>query len=130
MATVACLVNFARQRRGLSRLLVVADLNGASSRKAQDIVNCNSFSHDPCGRSAAPRANLLTSQGRVGENLYLASGRFGAPRVAVDAWLNSTPHRRNLFRPEWTGQGLALLAKESFAGYRDVRLWVSVLADG
>lgn len=128
-ATVACLVNFARQRRGLRKLLVVAALNGASSRKAQEIVNCDNFSHDPCGRSGALQDDSLGHQGRFGENLYLATGRFGAPRVTVDAWLNSAPHRRNLFRKEWRGQGLAMLTRKSLAGYHDVRLWVSVLAD-
>ena len=47
--TVACLVNFARKRRGLRRLAVASILNGASERKGQAILRCRNFAHNPCG---------------------------------------------------------------------------------
>ena len=67
--------------------------------------------------------------GVFGENLYLATGRWRAPRVAVDAWLNSPHHRENLFGRAWREQGLAVLTGESFGGFRDVAIWVSVFGD-
>lgn len=129
VATVACLVNFARKRRGLRELAVLSVLNGASFRKARAIVRCGSFAHSPCGGDWTSAVRSTGYAGLFGENLYVASGRWGAPRVAVDAWLNSAPHRENLFGPEWRKQGLALLLRDSFGAYRDVSLWVSVLGD-
>ena len=49
LATVACLVNFARKRRGLRPLAVLPVLNGASVRKARQIIRCATFAHNPCG---------------------------------------------------------------------------------
>ncbi len=128
-ATVACLVNFARRRRGLNALAVRSILNAASVKKANAIVRCASFSHNPCGEDWMSAVRSTGYEGVFGENLYLASGRWGAPRVAVDAWLNSASHRENLFGRAWKHQGLALLSDRSFGGYRDVSLWVSVLSD-
>jgi len=125
--TVACLVNYARQRRGLSILPIRSVLNGASINKAKAIVRCQNFAHNPCGGDWTSSVRAAGYGGAVGENLYLASGRFGAPRVAVDAWLNSDAHRKTLFRREWSAQGLAVLSQESFGGHSEVSLWVSVL---
>jgi uncharacterized protein YkwD len=127
--TVACLVNYARRLRGLSELVVRPVLNGASTRKAQAMVRCESFAHNPCGGDWKAAVRSMGYAGTFGENLYLASGRWAAPRVAVDAWLNSPTHRENMFRPEWRDQGYAVLRQDSFGVYRDVSLWVSVLGD-
>ena len=127
MATVACLVNYARQRRGLQRLTIGPFLNGASFKKANAIVRCENFAHNPCGGDWASAVRSTGYGGSFGENLYLASGPWGAPRVAVDAWLNSAPHRVNLFRADWRKQGLAMLPNVTFAGYRNVVVWVSEL---
>lgn len=126
--TVACLVNFARRRRGLRELAVVSILNGASARKANAIVRCANFAHNPCGGDWRASVMATGYRGYFGENLYLASGPWGAPRVAVDAWLNSAPHRETLFQTRWREQGLALVKPDSFADRRDLSLWVSVLA--
>jgi uncharacterized protein YkwD len=128
-ATVACLVNFARKRQGLRELVSRALLNGASVSKAKAIVRCGNFAHNPCGEDWTSWVRSTGYTGFFVENLYLASGRWGAPRVAMDAWLNSAPHRENLFRQESREQGLAVISVESFGGYRDVALWVSVLGD-
>ena len=130
VATVACLINFARQRRGLRGLVVLPVLNGASIKKAKAIIRCGNFAHNPCGGDWTSAVRSTGYGGLFGENLYIAGGPWGAPRVAVDAWLNSASHRENLFGPEWREQGLTLLSMASFADYRDMSLWVSVLGDG
>jgi len=127
--TVACLVNFARNRRGLRELSLAPILNGASTRKARAILRCGNFAHNPCGGDWTTAVRSTGYAGLFGENLYLASGPFGAPRPAVDAWLNSAPHRQNLFRAEWREQGLAVVAVDRFGDRRDVALWVNVLGD-
>jgi len=130
VATVACLINYARKRAGVRALVVRRVLNGASIAKARAIVRCSIFAHNPCGGDWKTAVRSTGYRGGFGENLYIATGRWGAPRVAVDAWLNSAAHRENLFSQQWREQGLALLVKPSFDGYRDVSLWVSVLGDG
>ena len=127
--TVACLVNYARNHRGLRALVIRPVLNNASIKKANDIVRCQTFAHNPCGRDWTSAVRSTGYAGEFGENLYIATGRWGAPRVAVDAWLNSPRHRENLFGRAWRDQGLALLSNESFGGYRNVSLWVNVLGE-
>lgn len=129
LATVACLVNFARKRRGLRPLAVLPVLNGASVRKARQIIRCATFAHNPCGGDWTSAVRSTGYAGVFGENLYLASGPWGAPRIAVDAWLNSPPHRETLFGRAWREQGFAVVSRENFGVYRDVSLWVSVLGE-
>jgi uncharacterized protein YkwD len=126
---VACLLNFARERRGLRRLVVVPILNGASATKARQILRCGNFAHNPCGGDWAASIRSTGYAGSFGENLYEASGPFAAPRPAVDAWLNSAPHRKNLFRADWREQGLAVVSLPSSSGSGPVVVWVSVLGD-
>lgn len=127
--TVACLVNFARKQRGLRQLSFVRRLDVASASKAQAIQRCGSFAHDPCGGGWETSITSTGYMGAFGENLYLASGSFAAPRPTVDAWLNSAPHRENLFGPRWRAQGLAVVLLGRFSGYDNVAVWVNVLGD-
>lgn len=126
--TMACLLNFARERRGLRRLAVVPILNVASARKGQQILRCNRFAHNPCGGEWTASTRSTGYTGAFGENLYLARGPFAAPRPTVDAWLNSAPHRKNLFQAEWREQGLAaVILPPSDSSH--VVVWVNVLGD-
>jgi uncharacterized protein YkwD len=45
--------------------------------------------------------------------------------VAADGWLNSPHHRENLFLPNWTKQGVALVIAKHFKGASNVATWVS-----
>jgi uncharacterized protein YkwD len=121
--TMVCLVNFAREQRGLRPLTIVALFN-SSVAKTERIVRCRQFAHDACGEDPASDARAAGYRGDFGENLYIADGRWGAPRVALDGWLNSPGHRENLFRPEWRTEGIAVDKLDSFGPYRDAELWV------
>lgn len=122
--TMACLVDYARGKRGLSSLATVALLNRTALAKASRIVRCRRFAHDACGTD--PMADALASgyTGPWGENLYMGSGRLGAPRVALDGWLNSPEHRENLFRAEWRTHGIAVQKVARFGAQHDAELWV------
>jgi hypothetical protein len=122
---MVCLVNYARAKRGLARLWPVGVLNGSSLAKAQRIVRCKEFAHAACGDDPASDARAAGYAGAFGENLYIAGGRWGAPRVALDGWLNSPGHRENLFRPEWRTQGIAVETIPHFGPYTDAALWVN-----
>ncbi len=123
--TMVCLVNYARQKRGLNPLAVVAVLNDSSVAKADRVVRCKEFKHAACGQDPASDARAAGYTGAFGENLYIAAGRYGAPRVALDGWLNSPGHRENLFRTEWSTQGIAVQKLDHFGPYRDAALWIN-----
>lgn len=124
-----CLVNFARAREGLPELALSPVLTRAAASKAFDIVRCGRFEHEACGAPAEEAARRHGYAGSFGENLFLAEGRLAAPRVAVDRWLNSEGHRRNLFLREWRTMGLAVLPDAALGGARDGVLWVQHFGD-
>ncbi len=127
--TLACLVNWARKRRGLEPLVLARLLNVSSRKKAEDIARCENFNHSPCGGDWEFHVRAAGYMGSFGANLYLAAGPWRAPRVAVDWWLNSPAHRANLFDPKWRRQGLAVVSLRAFQGRRGVRVWVSEFGD-
>jgi uncharacterized protein YkwD len=128
--TMVCLVNYAREQRGLQALAPVALLNATSVKKADKIVRCQDFAHAACGIDPAADARAAGYRGNWGENLYMAEGELGAPRVALDGWLNSPGHRENLFRPEWRTEGIAVTKTDHIGSYSKVTLWVNEFGTG
>ena len=100
--TTVCLVNRARQRRGLRRLRMDRRLSLAALRHAADMVRRSYFTHDSFSgaRFSARlfRAGYMrgTVGWRVGENLAWGGGRSSTPRSVVRRWLNSPSHRANV----------------------------------
>lgn len=123
--TMVCLVDYARKRRGLEPLATVALLNDASVMKAARIVRCRDFNHDACDMDPAADARAAGYRATWGENLYIAGGLLGSPRVALDRWLNSEGHRDNLFRPQWRTQGIAVQKLDKFGHDTDMTLWIN-----
>ena len=129
--TMLCLINYARAREGLAPVALVTSLNAASLAKAGDIARCGKFEHAACGK---PSDQDATDAGYVagggwGENLYVGEGRRRAPRVAMDDWLNSPPHRENLFLPQWRTAGLAAVHDVTVDDFRHAVVWVSQFGD-
>ena len=123
--TLLCLVNFARRRDGLRRVSLSPMLSTAAVMKAQDIDRCGKFEHAACGKAADQTARDVGYRGSWGENLYIAEGRFVVPRVAVDRWLNSRGHRRNLFDAAWRTIGIARRPDVDVERVRGGVLWVN-----
>ena len=127
--TMLCLVNYARTREGLHPLTVSRLLNQSSAAKAADIARCQDFRHDACGKPPSQGARQLGHRGAWGENLYMGNGPLAAPRVALDAWLNSPGHRRNLLRPQIRITGIAVrshaTASRDGVRIRDGVIWVN-----
>jgi len=122
---MTCLVNYARRQRGLSTLTTASLLNESSLKKADKIVRCSEFAHDACGDDPAADVRAANYYGSWGENLYLGEGRLGAPRVALDGWLNSPEHRENLFNPLWRNQGIAVTTAAKVGEYSGATVWVN-----
>ena len=129
LETMRCLIDHARTRRGLSTLPVSPALSVAARLKGADIERCSTFAHAPCGGDPGDVARAAGYRGSFGENLYLAEDRSGAPRPALDGWLNSPHHRENLFRPDWRVQSLYVAKLKRFRKYHGATLWVSHFGD-
>lgn len=123
--TMVCLVNYAREKRGLGPVATMDVLNASSVAKVERIVRCLDFNHDACGEDAAQEIRALGYRGAWGENLYIGGGPYGAPRPALDGWLNSPGHRENLFMTGWTTEGIAVRKVERFGRDRNMTLWVN-----
>ena len=123
-----CLVNYARQQAGLPRLADVRRLNTSALNKAADILRCNQFSHEACGRDFLywlRRGGYLG--GRcwwAGENLAWGSGQLGSPRSVMKAWLRSPSHRANVLGSDYSEFGISLRVG-SLSGNADAHLWVN-----
>jgi uncharacterized protein YkwD len=123
-------LNYARGVAGVGPLNISPVLMNSAKFKADDIVRCNQFAHDACGFDVRQRfadSGYFSSDvhSRFGENLAWGSVEAGSPRGALLGWLDSPAHRANLFKPEWTEQGIALVYVPSFRGVQNSRIWVS-----
>lgn len=124
--TMLCLINFARLRAGRNPLKASPVLSLAASFKARDIVKCREFTHTACGKDAHAVANEAGYPPvSWGENLYMGPGARGAPRPAMDGWLNSPHHRENLLDPVWTEQGIAVREAKHFQYGSNSAVWAS-----
>jgi uncharacterized protein YkwD len=116
-----CLLNQQRAGQGLSALRINTRLGTASSSYSQRMVRQAFFAHEaPDGTTLVQR---LTSVGYlnggddwvVGENIGWGQGPLSTPRAMVEAWMNSSGHRRNILAADYAevGLGLALGTPES-----------------
>jgi uncharacterized protein YkwD len=127
-AAMACLINYARQQAGLPRLNGLRKLDAAASNKAADILRCNEFSHEACGRDFLywfRRSGYLNSRcWKAGENLAWGTGNLGTPRSVMKAWLRSPLHRANLLGSDYNQFGISLRVG-GLSGSADAHVWVN-----
>lgn len=117
-----CLVDIARRNRGLGVLGAAALLARAAGHKSADILRCNSFSHQACGR---PFTYWIDRFGYpacgAGENIAWGTGSRGSARSIFDSWMRSRGHRENILGAfEEIGVGLQVGRLDGFSG---VRVW-------
>jgi uncharacterized protein YkwD len=113
-----CLTNFARRGRGLGPLGASAVLARAAGHKSADILRCNDFSHEACGRPFAYWIELLGYPDcGAGENIAWGSGRLGSVRSIFRSWMRSPGHRENILGAyDEIGIGLRVGRLEGFSG--------------
>jgi len=123
-----CLVNYARQQAGLPRLADTRKLNVSALNKSTDILRCNRFSHEACGRDFLfwfRRAGYIGAGcWWAGENLAWGSGPLGSARSIMKAWLRSASHRANILASDYSEFGLSLRVG-SLSGSDDAHVWVN-----
>jgi uncharacterized protein YkwD len=113
-----CLVNRARRGRGLAPLATVASLQRAAGRKSAEILRCDEFSHEACGRQFTYWMTHFGYSGcREGENIAWESGPYSTPREIFSLWMHSSGHRSNILGPyRETGIGLRVGTLEGYGG--------------
>ena len=123
-----CLVNGARQQAGLSLLSDNQKLDNSADNKASDILRCNIFSHEACGRDFLywfRRAGYTDARcWWAGENLAWGTGDLGSPRSIFNAWMHSPPHRANILGREFDEDGISLRVG-ALSGSDDAHVWVN-----
>jgi uncharacterized protein YkwD len=98
--TMLCLVNRARASRGLGSFNAPSSLAKAAARKSADILRCDEFSHEACGREFTYWFDRVGYSGcREAENIAYGSGSYVTPRKIFGLWMHSAGHRRNILGP-------------------------------
>jgi uncharacterized protein YkwD len=120
-----CMTNFARQHDGLGEFGNAAALDSSATRKTDDILRCDSFSHYACGRQFTywmQRSGYLASScWRAGENIAWGTEGDGTVRSIFVAWLHSPEHRANLLG-RYSQIGIAL-SIGNLEGHRGAHVW-------
>lgn len=94
-----CMTNYARQRRGKDPLAGLAVLDRAARGKSGDILRCDQFDHEACGREFTYWFEQVGYGGRctaLGENIAWGTGSLGSVRNIFSAWIHSPGHRANI----------------------------------
>lgn len=103
---VVDLVNQERAKVGAPALIVNYSLQDAAWSHNELMVSSGCFSHDRCGDGGPGDRIKKTGYRSVtwGENI--ARGQR-TPAAVMNAWMNSTGHRRNILNPDFTDIGVA-----------------------
>jgi uncharacterized protein YkwD len=116
-----CMTNYARGAVGRPALEDTPILDRSAERKSNDILRCDSFSHEACGRPFTfwmERVGYLPSPcSRAGENIAWGVGSLSTVRSIFSAWINSPGHRENILgRYRQIGIGLRVGGLEGYVG--------------
>jgi uncharacterized protein YkwD len=124
-----CLVNQARTSRDLAPLRAEGSLGRAADRKSADMLRCDEFSHEACGRDFTHWMDHFGYDGCAkGENIAWGSGNLGTPRSIFKAWMHSQGHRENILGPyEDIGIGLKTGSLEGVSG---AHVWTQEFGSG
>lgn len=106
------LVNLERKKLGLDELILDEELSNVSRQHSEDMAERGYFDHDtPEGVSPFDR---LKQNGIIysaaAENI--AAGQ-STPEAAVQSWLNSEGHRKNILNPKYKYMGIGLCVDSS-----------------
>lgn len=97
-----CMTNYARAAHGLAPLSLSRQLARAAEQKSSDILGCDEFSHEACGRPFQywiQRYGYLKGCWRAAENIAWGTGSYGTVGSIFTAWLESPEHHANILGP-------------------------------
>jgi uncharacterized protein YkwD len=119
-----CMTNYARAANGLPKLTASKQLGSAAVAKSSDIVGCDEFSHEACGRPFtywAQRYGYLKGCWKAAENIAWGTGQYSSAREIFIAWIESPEHHANILGPyKEIGIGLQV---GSIEGHEGAAVW-------
>jgi uncharacterized protein YkwD len=114
---VVCLLNAERRKVGEQTLGTDKKLQKAAQRHTDHMVGSDCFDHVCPGEADLGRrleiVDYLTgglTRWIYGENIAWGSGKLGAPKEIVKAWMNSPPHRTILLTSSFEDVGIGFHA--------------------
>ena len=110
------LINNRRRKSRLRQLEWDDDIAEMARRYSADMARGNFFSHhDRRGRSVVDRAQNFGLRGwtTIGENLFFCEGYGEFSNLAVNGWMKSSSHRKNMLNPQWTRTGIGIAEDRS-----------------
>lgn len=105
------LINREREKNGLGELRWQNDLARLARAYSEKMARGNFFSHfEPGGAGVADRARVsgIKNWNRIGENLFYCMGMREYDRFAVQNWMRSEMHRKNILNRSFTATGIGL----------------------
>jgi uncharacterized protein YkwD len=105
------LVNRERKKNGLFPLEWNSSLAQLARNYSEQMANERFFSHfDRNGLSLEDRVELMRIKGwrKIGENLFVCSGTNDFTGLAVQKWMKSPTHKRNILDSDWTTAGIGV----------------------
>jgi len=114
-------LNATRVSRGLRPLMLSSQLRDAAVAHSRSMLEGGFFTHE--SRDGSPFAARVKRYYRssgyaswsAGENLLYNTAGLDA-RMAIEAWLDSPPHRANMLAPGWREVGIGSLHASSAGG--------------
>jgi uncharacterized protein YkwD len=124
VGVMLCMTNYARAADGLRPLTRSRQLVRAAEQKSTDILTCDEFSHEACGRPFIfwdKRYGYLKGCWKTGENIAWGTGVDSTVGAIFTAWLQSPEHHANILGPyKEVGIGLRDGGVE---GYEGAAVW-------
>ena len=104
------LVNQQRVNNGLAALTMNEEVRAVARSHSQDMVDRHFFSHtNPDGDSPFDRlADAGITYSWAGENIAMNQGYSNPAETAVTGWMESTGHRENILRSQFTQTGMGV----------------------
>jgi len=108
-------VNLAREEKGLRPLQEHSLLHQVARHHSEDMATRHFFGHlNPDGHDVVDR---LRTQGigsftAVGENIFTGKKITDPPQMAIQEWLKSPDHRKNLLNPSYAAGGVGIAQGE------------------
>jgi uncharacterized protein YkwD len=102
VGAMLCMTNYARAVNELRPLSLSRQLGHAAEEKSADIVDCDEFSHEACGRPFTfwdQRYGYLKGCWKAAENIAWGTGIYSTVGAIFTAWLESPEHHENILGP-------------------------------
>jgi uncharacterized protein YkwD len=119
-----CMTNYARGINGMPPLSLNRQLGHAAEQKSSDILGCDEFSHEACGRPFSfwiQRYGYLKGCWRAAENIAWGTGAYSTVGSIFTAWLESPEHHANILGPyKEIGIGVR---DGSIEGFEEAAVW-------